>query len=106
MWTRNNTKSWISQLEYRITDIQHYLNQTNKWCEDNYIFDKDKIFICNFITCIWVSYQRNEIITYSEVLEILGIDDICVINDKFYELNEDYKNLDHIDMLISISKSF
>lgn len=106
MWTRDNTKNWISQLENRIKDINHYLNRTVEWCEDNYIYDNDRVFICSFITCIWVSYQRDELITYCELLEMLGLENMTVNEDKLYQLGDQFKDLDHEEVLSIVVKSF
>lgn len=106
MWTRDNTKKWIAQLETRIQDINHYLNRTVEWCEDNYIYDNDRVFICSFITCIWVSHQRDEPITYCELLEMLGLENMMINEDKVYELGDQFKDLDHEEVLSIVARNF
>lgn len=106
MWTREDTRDWITQLEYRIDDINYYLTCTVKWCEDNYIYDNDLVFICSFITCIWVSHQRNEPITYTELLEMLGLGEMIIDRDKLYELDEYYTELGHEELLDAIINKF
>jgi hypothetical protein len=62
------------------------------------------VFIYSFITCVWVSYQRSEPITYSELLEILGIDKPDEFEDKIYELGDQFTNIDHEDLLETLHK--
>lgn len=106
MWTREDTRDWIKCLKHRIDDINYFLNLTVEWCEDNYIYDHDRVFICSFITCIWVSYQRDEPITYNELLEMLGLDNMTIKEDKLYELDEDFVNLEHEQLLETVIRKF
>ncbi len=104
MWTREDTRYWITQLENRIEDIDYYLQRTVQWCEDNYVYDNDQVFIYSFITCVWVSYQRNEAISYSELLEILGIEKPDEFEDKIYELGDQFTDIDHEELLETLHK--
>ena len=106
MWTREDTKDWIAQLEHRIDDINYFLQRTVKWCEDNYIYDHDRMFMCSFLTCIWVSYQRSEPITYNELIEMLGLEEMTIEEDKLYELDEQFANFEHEEMLEFAVKKF
>jgi len=102
-WSRNDTKEWISQVETRIEDMDYYLKRTVEWCEINGIYDDRKVFICNFLTCIWVSHMRNETISYKELLELLGLGELEGIEDKIYDLGPKFKDLDHEEMLSLLS---
>lgn len=49
-WSREDTKSWIAQLEHRIEDIEYYLKKTVQWCEQNEVYDDKLIFVCLIMT--------------------------------------------------------
>ena len=100
-WTRDDTKHWIAALEGRLDDISFYLDRTTKWCDDNYIENERTIFMCCFLTCIWVSQMREEDITFVELMEILGVDHATDgdFEEKFYELDPEYLELDHEELL-------
>lgn len=103
-WSRYDTQLWIAQIENRIEDIDYYLKRTLEWCERNGIYDERQIFICNFLTCIWVSHMRNEQISYKELMELLGLEDLETGEDKIYDLGPKFKDLDHEEMLDLLSK--
>lgn len=105
-WSREDTKAWLAQLEDRIEDISHYIDQTLDWCEDYYIDDDKVIFMCCFLTAIWVSQLRGEPITYLELMEMLGIKDIPDSEDKFYELDSRFEDLTHRELLEEAVKHF
>jgi len=106
-WSREDTKAWVAQLEDRIEDIAHYIDRTLDWCEENYIDDDRVIFMCCFLTAIWVSQLRCEKISYIELMEMLGIKDIPNADEeKFYELDEQYENLTHKELLASAVRHF
>lgn len=101
-WTRDDTKDWICQLENRIKDIDYYLKKTIDWCENYGIDDDHVVFMCSFLTCIWVSTLRDETITTVELKEILAIEDWEFDEDKVYELNDVWLELDHTELLEKI----
>lgn len=105
-WTRDDTKEWIIQLEHRLEDIDYYLTRTSEWCEDYGIDEPKVIFMCNFITCIWVSYMRDEPITFIELMEILGVEDWEAEEEKIYELDDQWGVLDHYDLLEHIVEKY
>jgi len=105
-WSRENTKEWIAQLEDRLEDIAHYLEKTEDWCSEYGVEDERVIFMCMFLTCIWVSQLRGEEITYVELMEMLGIEDSKHGTEKFYELDDKYLNLTHIELLEEAVASF
>jgi hypothetical protein len=98
-WTREDTKEWIIQLENRIEDIDYYLKETTRWCEDNFVYDDKTVFMCSFLTCLWVCHMRNEIISYKELLEILGLEHMYTGEDSIYNLGPQLKNVEHEDLL-------
>jgi hypothetical protein len=105
-WSREDTKAWVAQLEDRIEDISHYIDLTLDWCEERYIDDDKVIFMCCFLTAIWVSQLRGEPITYLELMEMLGIKDIPESEDKFYELDSQFEDLTHKELLAEAVKQF
>lgn len=98
-WTRDDTKSWIDNLEDRIDDIAYYIDQTIHWCDENGVDDDHVVFICSFLTCIWVSQLRGEDITLVELMEMLGIDEVQDFEEKIYELDASYLNMAHVELL-------
>lgn len=98
-WSRDNTKEWIAQLEHRIDDIEYYLDQTLVWCDEYGVYDNKVIFMCSFLTCIWVSQMRGEPITFSEMMEMLGVESWDCDEEKVYELDEKFVDLDHFELL-------
>jgi hypothetical protein len=98
-WTRDDTKEWIAQLEHRLDDIDYYLNKTVEWCEDYGVYDNKTVFMCSFLTCIWVSKMRDEPITFVELMELLGVDEWESDEEKIFDLDEKYAHLDHVELL-------
>lgn len=98
-WTRDNTREWIDALEGRLYDITYYLDRTLEWCDENDIEDERTIFMCCFLTCIWVSQLRGEPITYVELMEMLGVEEFESPEEKFYELDSEYVDLEHEELL-------
>jgi len=99
-WTRDKTRDWINKVESRLDDFDYYIKRSTEWCENNGVFDTQKILMCNLITCIWVASMRNEQITFQELVELMGLsstDDIQA--DKVYEVCEIFQNLDHEEIL-------
>jgi hypothetical protein len=80
-------------------DIGYYLERTDEWCDQYGVDDSKTYFMCNFLTCIWVSQMRGEHITFSEMMEMLGVDEWECDEEKFYELDPEFLNLDHPDLL-------
>ena len=101
-WSREDTKEWINQLEHRIDDIDYYLGRTLNWCDEYGIDNERIVFMCSFLTCIWVSQVRGETISFTELMEMLGISEWETTNgteEKIYELDECYADLDHDELL-------
>ena len=105
-WSRENTKEWIAQLEDRIEDIAHYLEKTTKWCDENGIDDERIVFMCCFLTCIWVSQLRCEEITYIELMEMLGMAPLESDEEKLYELDDRYADCTHRELLVKAVAHF
>jgi hypothetical protein len=98
-WTREDTKCWIEALEGRLKDITFYLDRTTQWCEDNYVEDERTIFMCCFLTCVWVSQLRGEDISYIELMELLGVASLASQEEKIFELDDEYLGLEHDQLL-------
>ncbi len=105
-WSREDTKEWITQLEHRLEDISYYLDRTTDWCEEYGIDDNHVIFMCCFLTCIWVSHMRGEPITFTELMELLGVEEWESDEEKIYELDEKYAELDHHELLEHVIENF
>jgi hypothetical protein len=105
-WSRNDTKEWIAQLEHRIEDIDYYLDRTVAWCEEYGIYDNKVVFMCSFLTCIWVSHMRDEPITFTELMEMLGVKEWEGGEEKIYELDDRWAVLDHHEFLEQVVEKF
>jgi len=103
-WSIYDTKLWINQLENRIEDIDYYLNQTIKYCEDNDIINNETVFTLSFLTVLWVSYMREEPISRREIFEILCIKDWEDLPDSPVELGAKLADFDLQDLLNLVSK--
>ena len=104
-WTRDDTKEWIAQLENRVEDIDYYLNRTVEWCEQNGIWDDEKVFGLAFVTVIWVCHMRGEDVSRREIIEIIGIKDWEDAEDAVMDLGDRLSTLDHDDMLQIVANS-
>lgn len=98
-WTRDETKNWIKNLENRISDIDYYLKKTIEFCEFNEVYDNKTVLVLTMMTVIWVSHMRNEFVSYNEMAEILGIENVAIDNDQIYDLGIKFSQLDHEEML-------
>lgn len=99
-WARTDTQDWIHSLESRIEDIDYYLKRTADWCERQGIWENNKVLMCCLITCIWVSSMRNEHISFQEIVEFMGVNDLVEPSlDKVYDVCEEFKYLDHEEIL-------
>ena len=103
-WNIYDTKLWINQLENRIEDIDYYLNQTVKYCEDNDIINNETVFTMSFLTVLWVSYMREEPISRREIFEILCIKDWEDLPDAPVELGAKLSDFDLQELLDVVSK--
>lgn len=105
IWSRDNTKEWIIQLENRIEDIDYYLVRTVEWCEQNGIWDDEKVFGLAFVTVLWVCHMRGEDVSRKEIIEIIGIAGWEDAEDAVMDLGDQLSTLDHEEMLQIVAKS-
>ena len=105
-WTRNDTKEWIIQLEHRVQDMDYYLDKASDWCDEYGIDNNNLIFMCSFLTCVWVSNMRGEHITFNELMEILGVEEWNDDEEKYYELDECWGNLDFHEFLEKVVETY
>ena len=98
-WSLDDTRDWIAQVENRVEDIDYYLRQTVAWCERHNVLDDNRVFMCSFLTIVWVSHQRSEQVSYREMMEILGLGHLEIEDDKIYDLGAQFANMEHEDML-------
>jgi hypothetical protein len=104
-WDRNSTKEWIVQLENRLEDLDYYLNRTVQWCENNGIWDNEKVFSLGFVTVLWVCHMRSEEVSRQEIYELLGIEDWQEAEDCVVELGNQLSVLDYEEMLDLVANS-
>ena len=105
-WSREDTQYWIAQLENRLEDIDYYLNRTVEWCENNGIWDREKVFSLTFVTVIWVCHMRGEDVSRQEIYELLGIEDYYNCEDHVMELGSQLNGLDWEEMLSLVATTF
>ena len=103
-WSRDDTKTWIAHVENRIEDMDYYLNQTIKFCEENNIINNQTVFTLSFLTVLWVSYMREEPISRREIFEILCVKDWDSLPDAPVELGEKFEDIDFEELLIVVSQ--
>jgi hypothetical protein len=104
-WSREDTQYWIVQLENRVGDIDYYLQRTLEWCENNGVWDQEKIFSLTFVTVLWVCNMREENVSRQEIYEMLGIKDWDNIEDAVMELGDRLSSLDFEDMLTLVANT-
>ena len=109
-WTRNDTKDFIHSVESRIEDMDYYLKRTVEWCENNGVFENKRVLMCCLISCIWVSSMREELISFQEIVEIVGLEELEDSSlDKIYNVCQEFRNLEHeeiLEMLINKTSSW
>lgn len=103
MWTRNDTKDWLFQINHRLYDFDFYLKETIEWCEEHCISNDAAVFGCCVMTLVWVSYMRNEKLSKNEIYEILGFED-HIWDESEMSLSNDLQNLDHKELLSKVIK--
>ena len=106
MWTRKDTREWITHLESRLEDIEYYLRKTVEWCDENAIYEERTIFACSVMTAVWVSHVRGEPISKQELFEIMGVKDWADAEDCLFEFNSDFEDLEHEELLEMVANSF
>ena len=105
IWSRDDTKEWIAQLEHRVEDIDYYLRRTVDWCEQNGVWDDDKVFGLAFVTVLWVCHMRSEDVSRKEIIEIIGIKDWEDAEDAVMDLGDRLSSVDHEEMLQIVANS-
>lgn len=109
-WARTDTRDFIHKVESRIEDIDYYLKRTVEWCEQNGIWENKRVLMCCLVTCIWVASMREEVISFQEIVEIVGLEDFeNNTADKIYGITKEFQSLDHeeiLTMLINQSGSW
>jgi len=100
-WTREDTKLWIHDQYLKLEDINYYLKSTVEWLEGKGINNKKIVFLCSFMTIIWVNHLRGSTSSKREIFELLEIPNWEEIKDQAYVLPAAYieMNLDHEELL-------
>jgi len=102
-WSRSHTRDWINQVQHRLEDINYYLQETARYCDQHGIREDKDVITLSIMTCIWVSSMRNELITLSEVVDLLNLE-LEITSDKTYDLTREMSDLDFEQMLDLVSK--
>jgi hypothetical protein len=102
-WSRDDTQSWIAQMENRLEDLNYYLNRTIEWAEHHNVIDQETIFTLGFVTVLWVCYMRAEEVSRREVYELLGISGWETTEDHVMELGDQLSDMDYEDMLTLVA---
>lgn len=103
-WTREDTRDWIAQLELRVEDLNYYLNETVRWCEEHNVLDDRRVFACSMMAALWVTWQRNESISRWELMEVLGVRDWNSFPDEEVELGLRFHGLDLEEVLEQVAE--
>jgi hypothetical protein len=100
-WTTEDTQLWIHEQYLKLEDMQYYLKTTVEWLEDKGITDNRLVFVCSFMTIIWVNHLRGMLTSKREIFEILEIPQWEDVSDQLYILPNAYvaMNLEHEELL-------
>jgi len=106
-WTPEDTRLWIHEQYLKLEEIQYYLNATVQWLEERDITSKRIVFVCSFMTIIWVNHTRGNISTRREIFEILEVPHWEEAQDQLYVLPPAYieMNLEHEELLQLVLKN-
>lgn len=108
IWALTDTKLWIHEQYLVIEMMDYYLKSTIDWLEEKQIFDNRQIFICSFMTIIWVNHHlHNRLTTKREIFELLEIPNWLEVDDYPYVLPAVYieLGLEHEDLLNLVIKN-
>lgn len=105
-WSIADTKEWLMKIQSRVEELKFFMEKTKCWCDEQDIYDSKLIFICCFITCIWVSQTRGESISSLELLDILEVDYPGEPEEKLFFLDSDFAELDHKELLEKAVETF
>lgn len=106
IWSREDTKIWIDQLENRVDDIQHYIDHTSYWCQEREVVEEQPLAACLMITILWVCMMRGESVSRREVMELLGISQWDDCDDFEYMLDDRFGNMELNDVLEEVLEKF
>lgn len=100
-WTIEDTRLWIHDQYLKLEDVDYYLKATVEWLEQKGIFNKKLVFVCSFMTVIWVNHLRGCVSSKREIFELLDIPDWEDVVDQPYVLPPVYveMNLEHEELL-------
>jgi hypothetical protein len=86
--------------------MDYYLVKADEWCDEYGIDNNKLIFMCSFLTCVWVSNMRGEHITFNELMEILGVEEWNDEEEKYYELDDCWGQLDFHEFLEKVVETY
>lgn len=106
-WTHEDTKLWIHEQYLKLEDIHYYLNATVQWLEAQGHTDRKLVFICSFMTIIWVNHLRGYPTSKQEIFELLEMPVLDQIKDQLYVLPAVYVQMDieHEELLALVVKN-
>lgn len=91
-WMRSDTQEWIVQMENRIADMRYYLDEASKWLMFHGYNRSDIMIACFTMTCVWVASMRNEQITNTEIMDLIGASSYDLdLGNQIFELSPRYK---------------
>lgn len=100
IWTREDTRLWIHEVQLKLEAIEHCLDETTAWCEVMGVEGDDKlVFVLSFLTLLWVGYQFGEPSSKQQIFEILKIPEWEKVDDQLFVLPAKYGDLSQVDML-------
>jgi hypothetical protein len=100
-WTLEDTQLWIHDQYLKLEDVNYYLKATVEWLENKGIDDKKIVFVCSFMTIIWVNQMRGSLTSKREIFELLEVPHWDEVGDQLYILPNAYvaMNLEHEELL-------
>jgi hypothetical protein len=98
-WTRIDTKLWLHEVSLKLEAYESYLNDAQRWIEDNEITNERQIVILKFLTMLWVGYQFGEPVSKQQAFELLQTPQWEEVEDIVYSLPPKYGDLDHRQLL-------
>ncbi len=106
-WTIEDTRLWVHDQYLKLEDIDYYLKATVEWLEGKGIYNKKLVFVCSFMTVIWVNHLRGSASSKREIFELLEVPEWEEVADQQYVLPPAYveMNLEHEELLELVIKN-
>jgi len=107
VWTVEDTRLWIHDQYLKLEDVDYYLKATVEWLESKGISNRKLVFVCSFMTVIWVNHLRGNPSSKREIFELLEVPHWEDVHDQQYILPSVYveMNLEHEELLELVLKN-